>query len=290
MWRTEIYLDPREEPTSGKIHVPAMGIHEVMPPGLVRHGGALTRYPSLIMIFHDKAWSLSPDSDTWLPTQQRLVVWEYEANHHYGNPTASWRHSWLRVTGRWIERQLRNTLVPLGVPVQIGGDSLPLRYLQMINDELRRNPVQDPDMLEGLLQIFWYDIERQFRAGPEVYRPDSRLERARRYLEAHFDKPFDLDEVAEMANLSRSHFCSSFSKRFHVPPREYAMRLRLQRGAQLLANQDLTVYQVADMVGCSDALYFSRLFRKRYGVSPLQYRRQQHMRPDLSSVADESPN
>lgn len=286
MWRTEIYLDPREEPTPGKIHVPAMGIHEVMPPGLVRHGGAQTGYPSLIMIFHDKAWSLSPDSDTWLPTEQRLVVWKYEAKHHYGNATASWRHSWLRVTGRWIERQLRNTSVPLGVPVEIGGDSLPLRYLQMINDELRRNPVQDPDMLEGLLQIFWYDIERQFRAGPEVYRPDSRLERARRYLETHFDEPFDLDEVAKMANLSRSHFCASFSRQFHVPPREYAMRLRLQRGAQLLANQDLTVYQVADMVGCSDALYFSRLFRKRYGVSPLQYRQQQRMRPELSSVAD----
>jgi AraC-like DNA-binding protein len=129
-------------------------------------------------------------------------------------------------------------------------------------------------MLEGLLQIFWYDIERQFRAGPEVYRPDSRLERARRYLEAHFDKPFDLDEVAEMANLSRSHFCASFSKQFHVPPREYAMRLRLQRGAQLLANQELTVYQV------------SRLFRKRYGISPSQYRRQQQMRPELSRVAE----
>jgi AraC-like DNA-binding protein len=63
------------------------------------------------------------------------------------------------------------------------------------------------------------------------------------------------------------------------------MRLRLQRGAQLLANQDLTVYQVAEMVGCSDALYFSRIFRKRYGVSPLQYRRQQRMRPELLGVA-----
>ena len=53
------------------------------------------------------------------------------------------------------------------------------------------------------------------------------------------------------------------------------MRLRLQRSAQLLANQDLAIFQVAELVGFSDALYFSRLFHERYGVSPTQFRRKQ---------------
>jgi AraC-like DNA-binding protein len=130
-------------------------------------------------------------------------------------------------------------------------------------------------MLEGLLQVFWHDIERRVIKGRDMRRPSPRLERARRFIETSFDKPFKLAEAAEQAHLSPSHFCSSFSREFGVPPREYAMRLRLQRGAQLLANPDFAVFQVAEMVGCPDALYFSRLFRERYGMSPTQFRRQQ---------------
>jgi AraC-like DNA-binding protein len=273
--QTQIYIDHSQDTASEQIHVPAMGIYEMMPPGLIRHGGAGTKYPCLIMVFHSPAWSIAPDRGDWLSVEHDLIIWDYEAPHHYGNSLKAWNHSWLRITGRWIGRTLRNTPLPLGVPIDIGGDELPLHYLQMISDELRSSARQDPDMLEGLLQIFWHDIERRITKGPTWHHPDSRLERARQYIETHFDQPFNLITTAEQAHLSPSHFCSSFSRQFGVPPREYAMRLRLQRGAQLLANQDLAVYQVAEMVGCSDALYFSRLFRRRYGVSPKQFRRQQ---------------
>ena len=130
-------------------------------------------------------------------------------------------------------------------------------------------------MLEALLQLFWHDIERRVSMGYATRRLDPRLERARRFIETNFDQPFDLGEAAAQAYLSPSHFCSCFTRQFGAPPREYAMRLRLQRSVQLLANQDLAVFQVAELVGFSDALYFSRVFRERYGVSPNQFRRQQ---------------
>jgi AraC-like DNA-binding protein len=200
------------------------------------------------------------------------VVWDREASHHYGNSAKPWDHSWLHVEGSWIERRLRQTPVPLGVAVEVG-HAQPLRYWRMLHDELRGGVRQDPDMIEALLQLFWLDLERQFRTGPAGRRADPRLERARRFIELHFDRPFHLADAARQAHLAPSHFCSRFSRQYGVPPREYAMRLRMQRGAQLLANQELAVREVAEMVGCEDALYFSRLFRRRYGVSPRQFRR-----------------
>jgi len=273
--RAQIYVDQLSDIASGRVHIPAMGICEVMPPGVIRHGGEGTKYPGLIMIFHDQAWSLASNGSEWMPAKHRLIVWEYEAKHVYGNPSRRWNHSWLRVTGRWIDRSLRGGLVPSGVPIDIGGDALPLRYLQMISDELRGSPRQDPDMLEALLQLFWHDILRRFIKDRAPRRLDPRLERARRHIEARFNQPFNLAEAASQAHLSPSHFCSCFARQFGSPPREYAMRLRLQRSAQLLANQNLAVFEVAEMVGFSDALYFSRLFHERYGISPTQFRHQQ---------------
>jgi len=262
-----------------------MGIHEVMPPGMIQHGGVGSDYPSLIMVFHSPVWILAPNRHDWLQAEHRLVIWDYEAEHHYGNNTSAWDHSWLAIHGKWIKRVLRHNPVPLGTPLDIGSQARPLRYLQMISDELRGSVRQDPDMLEGLLQIFWHDIARHVNAGPRTQRPDPRLEQARRFIESRFTEPFNLAETAAQAHLSPSYFCNSFARQFGTPPHEYATRLRLQRATQLLANQELAIFQVAEMIGCPDPLYFSRLFRKRYGLSPKQFRRQQNA-PSAPLVSD----
>ena len=273
--RTQIYMGHSREAPSDRIHVPAMGVHERMPPGLIEHGGPGTRHPCLIMIFHSRAGLLAPNRQNWLPAASRLVVWPFEAGHRYGNCDEAWNHSWMHVSGRWIDHMLRQTPVPLGVPISLD-EKVTLRYMEIIIGELRGSVRQDPDMLEGMLQVFWHEVERHFQANAVPRRPDPRLERARRFIEASFDRPFRLAEAAQQAHLSPSHFCALFSRQFGVPPREYAMRLRLQRGAQLLANRDLAISEVAEMTGCPDALYFSRLFRKRYGMSPSKFRRHQH--------------
>ena len=272
---THIYIDPFPDTASEQVSVPTMGIHEGMPPGMIQHGGVGSDYPSLIMVFHSPVWILAPNRQDWLPAAHQLVIWDYEAEHHYGNNTAAWDHSWLALHGKWIKRVLRHNPIPLGTPLEIGGEALPMRYLQMISDELRGSVRQDPDMLEGLLQILCHDIARHVYAGPTARRSDPRLEQARRYIESRFTQPFNLAETATQAHLSPSYFCNFFARQFGVPPHEYATQLRLQRATQLLANQELAIFQVAEMVGFTDPLYFSRLFRKRYGLSPRQFRRQQ---------------
>ena len=131
-------------------------------------------------------------------------------------------------------------------------------------------------MIEGMLRLLLHDVTRRHHAGLATRQPDERLEKARRFIEARFDQPFSLRDTAAQAHLSPAHFCFCFTRQFGAPPRAYAMRLRLRRAAQLLANRQFTVYQVAQQVGCPDPFYFSRLFRKHYGQSPTEYRRQQN--------------
>lgn len=84
----------------------------------------------------------------------------------------------------------------------------------MISDVLGSGPHQDPDMLEALLQLFWHDIERRVSVGRAPRYLDPRLERARRFIETHFNRPFNLAEAASQAHLSPSHFCSCFARQF----------------------------------------------------------------------------
>lgn len=268
--QTRIYLDVDTAGASPHIHVPAMGIHEVMPIGTLRHGGQGSAYPILFMFFHDPA-VVYDEQGTPVPAHQKMIVWGYEALHHYGHPDHRWDHSWLQVRGEWAVRAFAAGDVPLNRLLDLPDDAVFLRYLHLLYDELNARPGQDPDMVEGILRLLWHDLARNLGTA-RVPQRDPRLEASRRYIEAHYNRPFDLDRAAEEACLSRSHFCARFAREYGVPPKEYALRLRLHRAAHLLGNRDLAVFQIARIVGYDDALYFSRLFRKRYNTSPQHYR------------------
>lgn len=110
-------------------------------------------------------------------------------------------------------------------------------------------------------------------ALPVVRAEDALMERARAALD---------DRVAEhisMADLSRALKLSpaSLTRRFHachgVVPSEYLARQRLDRARQLLLDTDWTLDRIAVACGMTNAFYFSRVWSRRFGQSPGQFRR-----------------
>ena len=65
-----------------------------------------------------------------------------------------------------------------------------------------------------------------------------------------------------------------FKERFGITPKQYLTDLKLKKACGLLCSTELPVAVVAESLGFEDALAFSRLFRREYGVSPSNYRKQ----------------
>ena len=79
-------------------------------------------------------------------------------------------------------------------------------------------------------------------------------------------------ELAAQYAQSREHFIRSFRGFMGVTPHRYRQKRRMDHARLLLADTDLPISRVAEEVGFSDAQYFSRIFKKEVGVSPLAYR------------------
>jgi AraC-like DNA-binding protein len=109
------------------------------------------------------------------------------------------------------------------------------------------------------------------RAGTreELYR---RLHRARDYVEACYEEPLRLDQLASVACLSTNHFLRTFRQAFGRTPHQYLMERRLQRARELLSRTELAVTEVCLSVGFESLGSFSRLFRRRFGTSPVRIR------------------
>jgi len=101
------------------------------------------------------------------------------------------------------------------------------------------------------------------------------IRRAIEYLEHHYtDAELSLNELAAHANLSASHFSVVFSQETGQTFKEYLTEIRIKKAKELLRMTALRSADIAYQVGYSDPHYFSSVFKKNTGLSPLEFRSQ----------------
>ncbi len=82
-------------------------------------------------------------------------------------------------------------------------------------------------------------------------------------------------ELAESYGMTVNHFVRSFKDYMGVSPGAFRIAKRMDMACELLSATGLTVRKIAATVGYSDALYFSRAFKKEMGCSPIGWRRRE---------------
>lgn len=100
------------------------------------------------------------------------------------------------------------------------------------------------------------------------------LQPALDYMREHLQEDINLDKLARLTNLSKYHFIRAFKRQTSYTPIHYLIQLRMERASFLLDNTQASVKTIAIQLGYQDPLYFSRLFKKTFGLSPRAYREQ----------------
>ena len=99
------------------------------------------------------------------------------------------------------------------------------------------------------------------------------IRQAKDYIEEHYADPeLCLNRVAARANLSASHFSTVFSQETGQTFKEYLTEIRMHRAKELLRMTMLRSAEIAYQVGYNDPHYFSAVFKKNTGLSPMEFR------------------
>ena len=97
--------------------------------------------------------------------------------------------------------------------------------------------------------------------------------RAKRYIDQRYTNPeLSLNEVAAQVSLSASHFSVVFSQQTQQTFKEYLTEVRIKRAKELLRLTNLRSAEIAYQVGYSDPHYFSSVFKRNTGMSPIEFR------------------
>lgn len=139
------------------------------------------------------------------------------------------------------------------------------------SDELKRN---------GLLQLFFAELIEQYnkKQSDESIKTSQDLDTsvyirdAIAYIAENYNSNIKINELADYIGVNRSYLASSFKKVTGYSPKEYLTRLRMEKAKSLLEKTDMPINSVANSVGYTDQLAFSRMFKNYSGKSPKAYR------------------
>lgn len=99
-----------------------------------------------------------------------------------------------------------------------------------------------------------------------------RLEPVLAYIDKHYCEKINPETLAQISNISYYYFCHMFKKLTDKTVTDYINSLRINMAAALICNGNKNVTEAALEVGFSDTNYFSRLFKKYKGMSPMDFK------------------
>lgn len=93
------------------------------------------------------------------------------------------------------------------------------------------------------------------------------------YVKNNYTKTITLDDLCRLTSLSKTWICKCFFQANHLTIFEYKLTLQLNEAKVLLMSTKYSIEKIADTLGFSSPNYFSMIFKKNEGITPLRYRR-----------------
>lgn len=139
------------------------------------------------------------------------------------------------------------------------------RDIQAISSDITCFPLFNPEgEVEYFAAVFIFK---------KIYGGREEISRGKQYMESHWLEPFDLGSTAKAACLSKSQFSKLFKKHTGVTPHEYYINYKIEKLKEKLLDTNLTIAQAFAACNMNYNGYSAKLFNKKIGLSPSEYRR-----------------
>lgn len=182
---------------------------------------------------------------------------------------------WVHFTGYDVKNILEYHGISLDQHVFYSG-TLPeykMSFRKIIR-ELQQCEYGYEDYIASLFNNILLLVSRQQQNGENytVTIPEE-IEMAVSYFNENYNTKISVAQYAESLHISTNWFIRNFKQHMKISPAQYLLSLRMVNAQSLLENTDYSVGEIAEIVGYDNQLYFSRVFKKEYGISPVQYRK-----------------
>lgn len=203
-----------------------------------------------------------------------IVFYHPHQIHHYEfNGDGRITYYWLYFTGKDSQELMERfgfknqTVINVGVNTRLCDI-----FEHLISELIFRK--QDFTFYAGtyLMQLF---LEISRCNSSESHKADTsyRIEKSLQFLINNFKQDISIPDLASIENLSSSRYRYVFKELTGKSPKEYLTDVRMQRARDLLTTTNLSVSDIAELVGYKNMLYFCRIFKQYSGMTASEFRK-----------------
>ncbi|MBE6883502.1 MAG: AraC family transcriptional regulator [Ruminococcaceae bacterium] len=194
-------------------------------------------------------------------------------NHeYYSDEDNPWIKIWLNVSGTLCEAMTEAYGLSSAVIVERAEVK---EYFERAVQLCKKGG--DVEKINEEIAIIFHEIIQRLS---QSYREKKRIKRSeaarmKSYIDSNFPQEFDIEQLAKNIYKSKSQAIRIFKKEYGKTPYDYFLGQRFKLAGELLRNTNMLIKEIAYQSGFQDEHYFSSLFKKRFGMSPREYRRKQ---------------
>ncbi|MFS0881350.1 AraC family transcriptional regulator [Metabacillus niabensis] len=200
---------------------------------------------------------------------------EIPSDHIYYLPeeSNSWEFYYILVRPTGIIHHWNELVGKIGRVIKINNDHSVISLLQNIFHAASRQQITDGYRAASIVYQFIMEL---FRFSDEHKKMKSnwpvKIQKAVEKMEKDYAYIQSLEEIAIEVEISKYHFIRIFKQSTGYTPIEYLTKVRMEKAVNLLRQSELTIDEIAKLIGYSNGSYFIKVFRKWLGFSPGEFR------------------
>ena len=147
--------------------------------------------------------------------------------------------------------------------------------LHLITTEYQIGNQYCDQLLSSLMQSVIFSLLRQLddQANETSTKQSILTRRIIRYVQKHYNEPLTNTDLERLFHFNPIYTNRVFKKHTGVTVQQFLTDYRLRMSTEFLKSSESSVGEIASMVGYGDLAYYSKLFKKMYGVTPTHYRK-----------------
>jgi len=148
--------------------------------------------------------------------------------------------------------------------------------LRNILREMEQKHTGYEDVCQAYMEILIIRLMRSTSLAvlsePRTISANRQCAAVRRYIDLHFKEALTLEQLAEESHMNKFYLSHAFKREYGISPINYMITRRIEESKYLLAETDLSMSQIAQLLGFSSLSYFSQVFRRTQSMTPMEYR------------------
>lgn len=148
-----------------------------------------------------------------------------------------------------------------------------VNILTSIENEFLSQDKHYEDMIRSLLSIFLISQSRSTTTTNKTDASSPFIERIINYINENYAENISLHLLSDKFSISKNYLSKLFKKETGFGINEYLNIVRIKNAAHLIISTDFSMPKISTLCGFNDSNYFSTVFKKIYGISPIKYRK-----------------